>query len=47
VSTAASGGIWCDVGAVDIMMMHSTADIQGLTTITTQVLTSAATPWLA
>ncbi|MDW8444994.1 MAG: ABC transporter permease [Acetobacteraceae bacterium] len=42
VSTVASGEVRRYVGASDIMMMHSVADVQGLNAITREVLTNAA-----
>ncbi|MFN3260618.1 MAG: ABC transporter permease [Pikeienuella sp.] len=42
VSTVASGEVGQYVGASDIMMMHSVADIQGLNAITEEVLGNAA-----
>ncbi|MDP2087636.1 MAG: Tm-1-like ATP-binding domain-containing protein, partial [Gemmobacter sp.] len=42
VSTVASGEVRQYVGAADIMMMHSVADVQGLNVITEEVLGNAA-----
>ncbi len=42
VSTVASGEVGQYVGASDIMMMHSVADMQGLNAITEEVLGNAA-----
>jgi len=42
VSTVASGEVRQYVGAADIMMMHSVADVQGLNAITEEVLGNAA-----
>jgi uncharacterized protein (UPF0261 family)/ABC-type branched-subunit amino acid transport system ATPase component len=42
VSTVASGEVRQYVGAADIMMMHSVADVQGLNVITEDVLGNAA-----
>ncbi|HEU0221733.1 MAG TPA: Tm-1-like ATP-binding domain-containing protein, partial [Paracoccaceae bacterium] len=42
VSTVASGQVAPYIGAADIMMMHSVADVQGLNSITEQVLANAA-----
>lgn len=42
VSTVASGDVQQYVGASDIMMMHSVADVQGLNAITEEVLGNAA-----
>ncbi len=42
VSTVAAGDVAQYVGAADIMMFHSVADIQGLNSITEQVLGNAA-----
>ncbi len=42
VSTVASGEVSKYVGAADIMMMHSVADVQGLNAITEEVLANAA-----
>ena len=42
VSTVASGDVGAYVGAADILMMHSVADVQGLNLITEQVLGNAA-----
>ena len=42
VSTVASGQVAPYVGAADIMMMYSVADVQGLNAITEQVLGNAA-----
>jgi uncharacterized protein (UPF0261 family)/ABC-type branched-subunit amino acid transport system ATPase component len=42
VSTVASGNTAQYVGAADITMMHSVADVQGINTITRQVLGNAA-----
>jgi uncharacterized protein (UPF0261 family)/ABC-type branched-subunit amino acid transport system ATPase component len=42
VSTVASGQVGSYVGASDIMMMYSVADVQGLNLITEQVLGNAA-----
>lgn len=42
VSTVASGEVGKYVGPADIMMMHSVADVQGLNTITEEVLGNAA-----
>ncbi len=42
VSTVASGQVAPYVGATDITMMHSVADVQGLNTITQAVLANAA-----
>lgn len=42
VSTVASGNVEQYVGPSDIMMMHSVADVQGINSITRQVLTNAA-----
>jgi len=42
VSTIASGDVGAYVGPSDIMMMHSVADVQGLNSITRQVLANAA-----
>jgi uncharacterized protein (UPF0261 family) len=42
VSTVASGEVGRYVGAADILMMHSVADVQGLNLITEQVLGNAA-----
>jgi uncharacterized protein (UPF0261 family)/ABC-type branched-subunit amino acid transport system ATPase component len=42
VSTVASGDVRDYVGATDIVMFHSVADVQGLNSITEQVLANAA-----
>jgi uncharacterized protein (UPF0261 family) len=42
VSTVASGEVGRYVGAADILMMHSVADVQGINLITEQVLGNAA-----
>ncbi len=42
VSTVAAGDVSRYVGGADIMMFHSVADIQGLNSITEQVLSNAA-----
>jgi uncharacterized protein (UPF0261 family)/ABC-type branched-subunit amino acid transport system ATPase component len=42
VSTVAAGDVSRYVGAADIMMFHSVADVQGLNSITEQVLSNAA-----
>ena len=42
VSTVAAGDVARYVGAADIMMFHSVADVQGLNSITEQVLPNAA-----
>ena len=42
VSTVASGDVEKYVGPSDIFMLHSVADVQGINTITRQVLTNAA-----
>jgi len=42
VSTVASGDVGRYVGAADILMLHSVADVQGLNLITEQVLGNAA-----
>ena len=42
VSTVAAGDVSGYVGGADIMMFHSVADIQGLNSITEQVLSNAA-----
>jgi uncharacterized protein (UPF0261 family)/ABC-type branched-subunit amino acid transport system ATPase component len=42
VSTVASGDVSAYVGAADILMMHSVADVQGLNAITELVLGNAA-----
>ncbi|WP_299706922.1 ABC transporter permease [uncultured Tateyamaria sp.] len=42
VSTVASGEVAKYVGAADITMMHSVADVQGLNAITEEVLSNAA-----
>ncbi|MDQ0313635.1 ABC transporter permease [Amorphus orientalis] len=42
VSTVAAGEVSQYVGASDILMMHSVADVQGLNSITEQVLSNAA-----
>jgi len=42
ISTVASGDVRQYVGPADIMMLHSVADVQGLNSITTQVLTNGA-----
>ncbi|MFN3643463.1 MAG: ABC transporter permease [Gemmobacter sp.] len=42
VSTVASGEVSKYVGPADIMMLHSVADVQGLNTITREVLGNAA-----
>jgi uncharacterized protein (UPF0261 family) len=42
VSTVAAGDVAKYVGGADIMMFHSVADIQGLNSITEQVLSNAA-----
>ncbi len=42
VSTVAAGDVRAYVGAADIMMLHSVADVQGLNSITEQVLANAA-----
>ena len=42
VSTVASGDVANYVGGADIMMFHSVADVQGLNSITEQVLSNAA-----
>jgi len=42
VSTVASGDVGRYVGAADILMMHSVADVQGLNLITEQVFGNAA-----
>lgn len=42
VSTVASGEVRQYVGAADIMMMHSVADVQGLNVITEDILRNAA-----
>ena len=42
VSTVASGNVEQYVGPSDLMMMHSVADVQGINSITREVLTNAA-----
>jgi uncharacterized protein (UPF0261 family) len=42
VSTVAAGDVTQYVGGADIMMLHSVADVQGLNSITEQVLGNAA-----
>ncbi len=42
VSTVASGDVSEYVGPTDILMLHSVADVQGINTITRDVLTNAA-----
>ena len=42
VSTVASGDVGHYVGASDILMLHSVADVQGLNAITEMVLGNAA-----
>ena len=42
ISTVASGDVGRYVGAADIMMMHSVADVQGLNSITEQILPNGA-----
>ncbi|TPL79653.1 ABC transporter permease [Mesorhizobium sp. B2-3-14] len=42
VSTVAAGDVGKYVGGADIMMFHSVADVQGLNSITEQVLSNAA-----
>ncbi|NNF79089.1 MAG: ATP-binding cassette domain-containing protein, partial [Rhizobiales bacterium] len=42
ISTVASGNVQQYVGPADIMMMYSVADVQGLNSITRQVLTNGA-----
>jgi len=42
ISTVASGEVRQYVGAADIMMMHSVADVQGLNSITREVLSNGA-----
>jgi uncharacterized protein (UPF0261 family)/ABC-type branched-subunit amino acid transport system ATPase component len=42
ISTVASGEVGRYVGAADILMMHSVADVQGLNIITEQILGNAA-----
>ncbi len=42
ISTVASGSVGQYVGPADIMMMHSVADVQGLNSITRQVLANGA-----
>ncbi len=42
ISTVASGDVQMYVGPADIMMMHSVADVQGLNSITRQVLGNGA-----
>ena len=42
VSTVAAGDVGMYVGGADIMMVHSVADVQGLNSITEQVLGNAA-----
>lgn len=42
VSTVASGNVEQYVGPSDIMMMHSVADVQGINSITREVLSNAA-----
>ncbi|HXT05467.1 MAG TPA: ABC transporter permease [Roseiarcus sp.] len=42
ISTVASGEVGRYVGAADILMMHSVADVQGLNVITEQILGNAA-----
>ena len=42
ISTVASGDVRQYVGPADIMMMHSVADVQGLNSITREVLTNGA-----
>ncbi|WP_432421201.1 ABC transporter permease [Mesorhizobium huakuii] len=42
VSTVAAGDVAQYVGGADIMMLHSVADVQGLNSITEQVLSNAA-----
>jgi uncharacterized protein (UPF0261 family)/ABC-type branched-subunit amino acid transport system ATPase component len=42
ISTVASGDVQKYVGPTDIMMLHSVADVQGLNTITRQVLSNGA-----
>jgi len=42
ISTVASGEVRQYVGAADIMMLHSVADVQGLNAITRQVLANGA-----
>lgn len=42
ISTIASGNVAQYVGASDMLMMHSVADVQGLNSITTEVLSNGA-----
>ena len=42
ISTVASGDVGRYVGPADIMMLHSVADVQGLNSITEQVLLNGA-----
>lgn len=42
ISTVASGNVSQYVGASDMLMMHSVADVQGLNSITTEVLANGA-----
>ena len=42
ISTVASGDVGRYVGPADIMMLHSVADVQGLNSITEQILTNGA-----
>ena len=42
ISTIASGNVSQYVGASDMLMMHSVADVQGLNSITTEVLANGA-----
>ena len=42
ISTIASGNVSQYVGASDMLMMHSVADVQGLNSITTEVLSNGA-----
>src|SRR5690606_25669897 len=42
ISTIASGDVGAYVGPSDIMMMHSVADVQGLNSITREVLANGA-----
>src|SRR4029078_3481584 len=42
ISTVASGEVGRYVGASDILMMHSVADVQGLNSITEQILGNGA-----
>ncbi len=43
ISTVASGDVGRYVGPSDILMMHSVADVQGLNSITEQILGTAPT----